>query len=81
MYQLITNLDSYLGIPIAVIFFFGHMIVTGSRFVKPHEADFYTGKDIIEKQFDDYAALEAEKKSNANSGWSKFYYRYISWLF
>lgn len=76
-----TFITGYLGIPIAFFLFFGHMFWTGSKFVKPHEADFYSGKDIIEKQFDDYAILEAEKKANANSGWSKFYYRYISWLF
>lgn len=76
-----TFITGYLGIPLAAILFVGHMIWTGSKFVKPHEADFYSGKDIIEKQFDDYAALEAEKKANANSGWSKIYYRYISWLF
>lgn len=76
-----TFITGYLGIPIAFFLFFGHKFWTGSKHVKSHEADFYTGKDIIEKQFDDYAALEAEKKQNANSGWSKFYYRYISWLF
>jgi amino acid transporter len=76
-----TFITGYLGIPIAIVLFFGHMLWTRSKFVKPHEADFHSGKAFVEKQFEDYAALEAEKKQNANSGWSKFYYRYIAWLF
>jgi len=76
-----TFITGYLGIPIAFVLFFGHMFWTGSKFVKPHEADFHSGKEIVERQFDEYAALEAEKKANANAGWAKFYYRYISWLF
>ncbi|KAI9163053.1 dicarboxylic amino acid permease [Paramyrothecium foliicola] len=76
-----TFITGYIGIPIAFILFFGHKFYTKSSFIKAHEVDFYTGKDVIERQFDEYEALEREKKTNATSGWSKIYYRYIAWLF
>ncbi|GFP56986.1 hypothetical protein ACSS6W_004467 [Trichoderma asperelloides] len=81
-----TNFDyknfitGYLGIPLYISMLFGHMLLTGSRGVKPHEADFYTGKDIIDSQEADY--LEQEQIKNADSqGMRKFYNRYIAWLF
>jgi amino acid transporter len=81
-----TNFDyknfitGYLGIPLYIILLFGHMLVTKSKGVKPHEADFYTGKEIIDAQEAEY--LEKEEVKNANSeGMRKFYNRYIAWLF
>ncbi|KAM0261875.1 hypothetical protein ACHAQJ_002078 [Trichoderma viride] len=73
-------ITGYLGIPLYIILLFGHMLVTGSRGVKPLEADFYTGKEIIDSQEAEY--LEKEEVKNANSeGMRKFYNRYVSWLF
>ncbi|RFU81183.1 dicarboxylic amino acid permease [Trichoderma arundinaceum] len=73
-------ITGYLGIPLYIILLFGHMLVTGSRGVKAHEVDFYTGKDIIDAQEAEY--LEKEEAKNANSeGMRKFYNRYVAWLF
>ncbi|KAL7796013.1 amino acid permease/ SLC12A domain-containing protein [Trichoderma ceciliae] len=70
----------YLGIPLYIVLLFGHMLFTKSRGVKPHEADFYTGKEIIDAQEAEY--LEKEEARDANGGgMRKFYNRYVSWLF
>lgn len=73
-------ITGYLGIPIYLILIFGHMIATKSRAVKPEEADFYTGKEIIDNEEALFLEHKAEKDANA-TGWAKFYNRYISWLF
>lgn len=73
-------LTGYLGIPVYLALIFGHMWATQSKGVGPHEADFYTGKDIIdaeEKAFVDSHAAPAAKAT----GWDKFYNRYVSFLF
>jgi amino acid transporter len=51
-----------------------------SKMVKPHEADFYTGKDEIDREEEAFLAHAAEKKARGdNSGW--FYKRFVAWLF
>jgi amino acid transporter len=75
-----TFITGYLGIPLYLMLIFGHMFVTKSRPVKAHEADFYTGKEIIDRE--EEAFVEHEKQRIANStGWEKFYDRYIAFLF
>ncbi|KFA61387.1 hypothetical protein S40285_03583 [Stachybotrys chlorohalonatus IBT 40285] len=73
-------ITGYLGIPVYIIFLFGHMFYTRSKGVKPHEADFYLGKDIVDRAEDAYNAAQAEKRL-ANAGRSNFYKRYVAWLF
>ncbi|TQV95298.1 dicarboxylic amino acid permease [Cordyceps javanica] len=73
-------ITGYIGIPLYLMFLFGHMFITKSRGVKPHEADFYTGKNIIDNEEQEY--LENLKLDRAQSkGARKFYHRYVSWLF
>lgn len=75
-----TFITGYLGIPLYLMLIFGHMFITKSRPVKAHEADFYTGKEIIDRE--EEAFVEHEKQRIANStGWEKFYDRYIAFLF
>ena len=75
-----TFITGYLGIPLYLMLIFGHMFITKSRPVKAHEADFYTGKEIIDRE--EEAFVEHEKQRVANStGWEKFYDRYIAFLF
>lgn len=76
-----TFITSYLGIPVYLILIFGHKLWTRSKGVRPHECDFYTGKDIIDREEEAFlaakAASEAEKGRSAGS---TFYRRYVSWL-
>lgn len=73
-------ITGYLGIPLYLILLFGHMLVTKSRGVKAHEADFYTGKDIIDAQEAEYVEKEAARVAGSE-GIHKFYNRYVAWLF
>jgi amino acid transporter len=77
-----TFVTSYLGIPLYLILIFGHKLITKSKGVKPLEADFYLGKDIIDREEEEFLARKAAKMeaSGANkSGW--FYKHFVSWLF
>lgn len=73
-------ITGYLGIPLYLILLFGHMAYTKSRPIKAHEADFYSGKEILdaeEAEFLEMQAIEREKSVGAK----KFYNRYVAWLF
>jgi len=73
-------ITGYLGIPIYLFCIFGYKFFMKSKMVKPHEADFYTGKDEIDREEEIFLAHVAEKKANGDkSGW--FYKTFIAWLF
>ncbi|KAI0128351.1 amino acid permease [Xylariales sp. AK1849] len=77
-----TFITAYLGIPLYLILIFGHKIFTKSKGVRPHETDFYTGKDIIDREEEAFLAAKAAHKAEkgGNKGGS-FYKRWVSWLF
>ncbi|ORY59217.1 dicarboxylic amino acid permease [Pseudomassariella vexata] len=72
----------YLGIPIYLLLIGGHKLYTKSKGIRPHECDFYTGKDIIDREEEEFlaakAALKAEKGGDAGSS---FYDKWVAWLF
>ncbi|KAJ4320336.1 amino acid transporter [Fusarium piperis] len=77
-----TFITGYLGIPVYLILIFGHKIVTKSRGIKPHEVDFYTGKDIIDREEEEFLARKAalrEAEGPKRANW--FYKTFVSWLF
>lgn len=53
-----------------------------SKGVKPHEADFYTGKDEIDREEEAFLAAQAEKRlaNGGKKGGSWFYRTFIAWL-
>jgi amino acid transporter len=59
---------------------FGYKWWFKTKGIKPKEADFYTGKDEIDRE---EAAFLAYKAANAKEGKSGnwFYKTFISWLF
>lgn len=69
------------GIPIYLALIFGYKFAKKTKMVKPHEADFYTGKDIIDREEEAFLAHEAEKKANGENKGGWFYKTFISWLF
>ncbi|KAI0534657.1 amino acid permease [Xylaria digitata] len=76
-----TFITGYIGIPVYLILIFGHKLVTKSKGVRPHECDFYTGKDIIDREEEEFLANQAAKRAaNPNYGRS-FYKKWVSWLF
>ena len=75
-----TFITGYLGIPVYLILIFGYKFWTKCKRVKPHEADFYTGKDIIDREEQEFLARKAQKDaSKKNAGW--FYRTFVAWLF
>ncbi|KAF2032055.1 hypothetical protein EK21DRAFT_61693 [Setomelanomma holmii] len=71
----------YLGIPVYLICIFGYKFFMKSKMVKPHEADFYTGKDEIDREEEAFLAHQAEvKASGAKKGKSWFYKTFVAWL-
>ncbi|KAH7139713.1 amino acid permease [Dactylonectria estremocensis] len=77
-----TFITGYIGIPIYLCLIFGHKFVTKSRGYKPHEVDFFTGKDIIDNEENEFLAWQAAKREaeGPNRG-SWFYNTFVSWLF
>ncbi|KAK1247496.1 hypothetical protein MKX07_002405 [Trichoderma sp. CBMAI-0711] len=73
-------ITGYLGIPVYIFLFLGHKLITKSRILGPHEVDFLTGKDIIDAQEREFLEEQEAKHANAE-GMTKFYNRYVSWLF
>ncbi|KAI0456134.1 amino acid permease [Xylaria acuta] len=74
-------ITGYIGIPVYLALIFGHKFVTKSKGVRPHECDFYTGKDIIDREEEEFLANQAaEKAAHPNRGKS-FYKKWVSWLF
>ncbi|KAH7153277.1 amino acid permease [Dactylonectria macrodidyma] len=77
-----TFITGYLGIPIYLALIFGHKFVKKTRGHKPHEVDFYTGKDIIDNEENEFLARKAalkESRGSSRGGW--FYKTFVSWLF
>ena len=77
-----TFITGYLGIPIYLALIFGHKFTQKTRGYKPHEVDFYTGKDIIDNEENEFLARKAalrEAEGPSRGGW--FYKTFLSWLF
>lgn len=50
--------------------------------IKPHEADFYTGKDEIDREEAAFLAhAEMKKSQSKGKDGSWFYKKFVSWLF
>ncbi|KAI1860217.1 hypothetical protein JX265_010141 [Neoarthrinium moseri] len=77
-----TFITGYLGIPLYLILIFVHKVVTKSKGVRPHECDFYTGKDIIDREEEAFiAAKAAQKAEKGEDAGGAFYKKWVSWLF
>ncbi|KAI5459689.1 amino acid permease/ SLC12A domain-containing protein [Mariannaea sp. PMI_226] len=77
-----TFITGYLGIPMYLILIFGHKFITKSKGYKAHEVDLYTGKDIIDREENEFLAWKAAKEEAegpARGGW--FYRTFVAWLF
>jgi len=75
-------ITGYLGIPVYLICIFGYKIFMKSKGVKPHEADFYTGKDVIDREEEAFLAHKAEMEAanGGKKGGSWFYKTFIAWI-
>lgn len=77
-----TFITGYLGIPVYLALIFGHKLFKKTRGIKSHEVDFYTGKDVIDREEEEFLAAQAarrEREGPNRAGW--FYKTFVSWLF
>jgi amino acid transporter len=72
-------ITGYLAIPIYLGCIFGYKFYTGTRGVKPHEADFYTGKEEIDREEEAFLAAKAAAGPQKQGNW--FYRTFVAWLF
>ncbi|PNS14914.1 Proline-specific permease [Sphaceloma murrayae] len=77
-----TFVTGYIGIPVYLGLIFGHKWFTKSKTITPLECDLYTGKDIIDREEEEFLAAKALKEANENPrGMRWFYKTFIAWLF
>lgn len=77
-----TFITGYIGIPIYLCLIFGHKLIKKTRGIKSHEVDFYSGKDAIDREEEEFLARKAalkEQNGPNRGGW--FYKTFVSWLF
>jgi yeast amino acid transporter len=72
-------ITGYLGIPLYIIMIFGYKFWYKTEMVRPSEADFYTGKDAIDREEEEFLARKAAMGKQQRGGW--FYRHFVSWLF
>lgn len=58
---------------------FGYKILMRSKRVRSHEADFYSGKEEIDREEEAFLAHQAATKHHKKGGW--VYRTFIAWLF
>jgi amino acid transporter len=73
-------ITGYLGIPLYLIMIFGYKWWHKTKTVKPIEADFYTGKDEIDREEEAFLAHKAATQSEKKGG-NWFYRTFVAWLF
>jgi yeast amino acid transporter len=76
-----TFITGYLGIPLYLMLIFGYKFWTKCKGIKPHEADFYTGKDIIDREEEEFLAAKAASGKGGRKDGNWFYRTFVSWLF
>lgn len=72
-------ITGYLGIPLYLIMIFGYKWWHKTKTVRAHEADFYTGKDEIDREEEAFLAYKAAHADENKGNW--FYRTFVSWLF
>ncbi|KAA8909763.1 amino acid permease [Sphaerosporella brunnea] len=72
-------ITGYLGIPLYLILIFGYKLWYQQPGIKPAEADLFYGKDKIDREEEEFLRQEALK--GPGTGMTRFYRKYIAWLF
>jgi yeast amino acid transporter len=75
-----TNfITGYLGIPLYLGMIFGYKFITKTKGRTPMTADLHTGKDLIDREENEFLAQKAANRKPNRGGW--FYRHFVSWLF
>lgn len=77
-----TFVTTYLGIPLFIILFVGWKVFKKTKWLKPEEADLFTGKDKIDREEAEYvAAQQASRNGQDETMMEKWYRRTIGNVF
>ncbi|KAL2423846.1 Dicarboxylic amino acid permease [Exophiala dermatitidis] len=78
-------ITGYLGIPLYIIMIFGYKFIMKTKTVSPETADLWSGKDIIDREEEEFVAAqrakEVERTKNGGKPRGWFYRTFVSWLF
>ncbi|KAF4312371.1 Amino acid/polyamine transporter I [Botryosphaeria dothidea] len=72
-------ITGYLGIPLYLIMIFGWKWWHKTEGVKPETSDLWTGKDVIDREEQEFLAEQAARQKAP--GERSFYDRFVAWLF
>lgn len=78
-FDYVTFITGYLGIPLYLIMILGHKLIVKAPAKTPLTADLFTGKDIIDREEEEFLAEKAARRKYSPGGW--FYRNFVSWLF
>jgi amino acid transporter len=73
-------ITGYIGIPLYLILFFAYKYLKKTKVIKPEEADLFTGKDIIDKEEEEFLYHQSLKGENA-SKFERMYDKTIGLIF
>lgn len=73
-----TFITGYLGIPLYLVMIFGYKLITKTKGHTPMTADLFTGKDVIDREENEFLAWKAANRKQTRGGW--FYRHFVSWL-
>ena len=76
----VATQTGYLGIPLYLLMIFGYKLIMRSHGYKPHEADLFTGKAIIDADEQMWLDKEAAAKANG-TGPGSLYRHTLGYLF
>ena len=79
-FDLPNFITGYLGIPLYLIMIFGYKISMKSQRIPAHSADMVTGKDVIDREEQEYLARKARKETGLDKEPGKWY-KFVGWLF
>lgn len=81
-FKRVEFITGYLGIPLYLIMLFGYKFWFKTKQVRPEAADFYTGKDLIDREEEEFLAEKAERERMGGGKKGNWFYRnFVSWLF
>lgn len=80
-FDYVNFLTGYLGIPLYLGMILGYKMVMGTKGWTPLNADLFTGKDVIDREEQEFLANKAanRKAGRERGGW--FYRHFVAWLF
>ena len=72
-------ITGYLGIPLYLGMILGYKLVKRSTGWTSMGADLFTGKDVIDREEEEFLAAKEARGAEKKGGW--FYRRFVAWLF